>query len=486
MAKDDEEKTAFHTSQGVYCYTKMPFGLKNAGATYQRLVDNAFEGQVGRNLEVYVDDLVIKSHTEDEGHVPRILDRTGRHQAVSRKNKSCHPTSFTAHDERSPIVKWEVSRFEQVPIQVSRQVTEVKNKSLPLSKHSRSVRRRGGLPLDYRKQKKLSSSSSSKAALPTLVAPRPGEELIMYLSATHGAISAVLLTDRNSVQTPVYFVSKALKETEINYSAMEKLILALVFAAKRLRRYFQAHPVAVITDQPIKQVTSKNPDAPGRFRKMSVLLGSKHLYRPQHRSGKGHKIGEFSHSKTKTDTANEQDEGRNTKPLLAGLPLQLRMGRSDFEMVSSYRRSYPTTMFGRMKGMGRVEGWHRCVGNPIHRHTMCSTRDALAGSCSMHSGPRSVVAKALRSGYNWPNMHRDARDMIQNCKDSQGTPPLFIDSMSRDESSHIPAEIGMPTIRTAKVNITTNDDERRIDLDILEERREQAAIREEKAKLKMV
>ena len=66
MAKENEEKTAFHTSQGVYCYTKMPFGLKNAGATYQRLVDNAFEKQVGRNLEVYVDDLVIKSHTEDE------------------------------------------------------------------------------------------------------------------------------------------------------------------------------------------------------------------------------------------------------------------------------------------------------------------------------------------------------------------------------------------------------------------------------------
>ena len=66
MAKEDEEKTAFHTSQGFYCYTKMPFGLKNAGATYQRLVDNAFEKQVGRNLEVYVDDLVIKSHTEEE------------------------------------------------------------------------------------------------------------------------------------------------------------------------------------------------------------------------------------------------------------------------------------------------------------------------------------------------------------------------------------------------------------------------------------
>ncbi|GJZ21780.1 reverse transcriptase domain-containing protein [Tanacetum coccineum] len=66
MAESDEEKTAFHTSHGVYCYTKMPFGLKNAGATYQRLVDKDFDSQVGRNIEVYVDDLVIKSNTEAE------------------------------------------------------------------------------------------------------------------------------------------------------------------------------------------------------------------------------------------------------------------------------------------------------------------------------------------------------------------------------------------------------------------------------------
>ncbi|GKD60975.1 reverse transcriptase domain-containing protein [Tanacetum coccineum] len=66
MAKEDEEKTAFITSQGIFCYSKMPFGLKNVGSTYQRLVDKAFQRQIGRNLEVYVDDLVIKSHTEEE------------------------------------------------------------------------------------------------------------------------------------------------------------------------------------------------------------------------------------------------------------------------------------------------------------------------------------------------------------------------------------------------------------------------------------
>ncbi|GJU43208.1 reverse transcriptase domain-containing protein [Tanacetum coccineum] len=66
MAKEDEEKTAFITSQGIFCYSKMPFGLKNAGSTYQRLVDKALQRQIGRNLEVYIDDLVIKSHTEEE------------------------------------------------------------------------------------------------------------------------------------------------------------------------------------------------------------------------------------------------------------------------------------------------------------------------------------------------------------------------------------------------------------------------------------
>ncbi|GJX41882.1 reverse transcriptase domain-containing protein [Tanacetum coccineum] len=66
MENEDEEKTAFITSQGIFCYLKMSFGLKNVGATYQRLVDRAFQKQIRRNLEVYVDDLVIKSHTKEE------------------------------------------------------------------------------------------------------------------------------------------------------------------------------------------------------------------------------------------------------------------------------------------------------------------------------------------------------------------------------------------------------------------------------------
>ncbi|GJW81226.1 reverse transcriptase domain-containing protein [Tanacetum coccineum] len=64
MEKEDEEKTVFYTDQGTYCYTKIPFGLKNAGATYQRLIDSAFQSQTRRNLEAYVNDMVIKSKDE--------------------------------------------------------------------------------------------------------------------------------------------------------------------------------------------------------------------------------------------------------------------------------------------------------------------------------------------------------------------------------------------------------------------------------------
>ena len=64
MAEEDQEKTAFITSQELYCYKVMPFELKNAGATYQRLVNKMFNKQIGRNMEVYVDDMLVKSKEE--------------------------------------------------------------------------------------------------------------------------------------------------------------------------------------------------------------------------------------------------------------------------------------------------------------------------------------------------------------------------------------------------------------------------------------
>ena len=72
----DKEKTTFICIAGVYNYKMMPFGLKNAGATYQRLMDQIFASQKGRNLEVYVDDSIVKSKKE-ENLIPDLNETFG-------------------------------------------------------------------------------------------------------------------------------------------------------------------------------------------------------------------------------------------------------------------------------------------------------------------------------------------------------------------------------------------------------------------------
>jgi hypothetical protein len=64
LKKEDEEKMAFVTPYGVFCYQVMPFGLKNAGAIYQRMMQNCLGSQIGRNIQVYIDDVVITTREE--------------------------------------------------------------------------------------------------------------------------------------------------------------------------------------------------------------------------------------------------------------------------------------------------------------------------------------------------------------------------------------------------------------------------------------
>ena len=64
MDEYDQEKTSFVTNQGLYCYKVMPFGLKNTRVTYQRLVNHMFFHQIGRNVKVYVDDMLVKGKDE--------------------------------------------------------------------------------------------------------------------------------------------------------------------------------------------------------------------------------------------------------------------------------------------------------------------------------------------------------------------------------------------------------------------------------------
>ena len=85
---------------------------------------------------------------------------------------------------------------------------------------------------------------------PMLTAPKPGENLFMYISVSKHAVSAVLLRDQG-VQQPMYHISKTLVDAETRYLPLEKLVLALMHATRKLPHYFQAHTVYVLTEYPL-------------------------------------------------------------------------------------------------------------------------------------------------------------------------------------------------------------------------------------------
>ena len=84
MKEEDQEKTSFVTSQGLFCYKVMPFGLKNAGATYQRLMNKMFTHQLGRNVQLYVDDMLVKSVHEND-HLNNLQETFNTLQSYNMK-----------------------------------------------------------------------------------------------------------------------------------------------------------------------------------------------------------------------------------------------------------------------------------------------------------------------------------------------------------------------------------------------------------------
>ncbi|MCI15269.1 maturase K, partial [Trifolium medium] len=106
---------------------------------------------------------------------------------------------------------------------------------------------------------------------PVLSRPDDEEILYLYLSVASEAVSAALVRETHEGQKPMYFTSKALQGPELRYQQIEKVALALVNAARRLRHYFLAHTIMVRTDQPIKSLLGR-PDMAGRMLKWSLEL----------------------------------------------------------------------------------------------------------------------------------------------------------------------------------------------------------------------
>ncbi|XP_064975045.1 uncharacterized protein LOC135618071 [Musa acuminata AAA Group] len=291
MAPEDEKHTTFLTDQGVYFYKVMPFGLKNAGATYQRTVNKMFAHQIGRNMDVYVDDMIVKSQ-EARTH---LADLTEAFATLRKFGMRLNPTKcafgvtsgkflgFIIHERGIDANSEKVQAI--IDMQSPRTVKDLQRLNGRLVALSCFLARSGDrCLLFFRALKSLKNFQWTTeceeafiqikqrlASLPRLASVSPGEKLGLYLAASPHVVSSVLIKESSGEQLLIYYISHALSRPEGRYPPIEKLALALVLSARKLHPYFQAHPVEVITDQPLQQVLSKF-DVAGRLLKWAVEL----------------------------------------------------------------------------------------------------------------------------------------------------------------------------------------------------------------------
>ena len=289
MDESDQEKTSFITSRGLFCYKVMPFGLKNAGATYQRLMNRMFHDQIGRNFEVYVDDMLVKSKEEGD----HLDDLRETFETLRKYQLKLNPSKCTFGVYSGKFLGFMVSQrgieanpdkikaiLEKQPPKTTKEIQRLTGRVTVLNRFvSRSTDK--CLPFFKTLKKAFTWMNECQQAFeelkrylmtPPLLSPsKQGEKLHLYLAVSSTAINSALIQEEDGRQLPVYYTSRALRGAEERYPPMEKLAFALVTVARKLRPYFQAHTVIVFTNHPLRKAINK-PDAAGRLILWSIEL----------------------------------------------------------------------------------------------------------------------------------------------------------------------------------------------------------------------
>ncbi|XP_061358283.1 uncharacterized protein LOC133302508 [Gastrolobium bilobum] len=254
LLEEDQDKTAFITQNANYCYTIMPFGLKNAGATYQRMMNEVFRDLIGNCIEVYIDDMIVKSKTPDQ----HLADLQGVFGRLRKFNMRLNPSKCAFGvpagkflgfmltergievnadkckaiiEMRSPQTIKEVQQLTGRLVALTHFLANSAHKSLPLFSLLKK-----GTTFQWSEKCESAFQEFKRALLcpPVLTKPDHDEMLYLYLVVGTEAISASLVKESKEGQRPVYFISKVLQGAELRYQQVEKVALTLIFAARRL------------------------------------------------------------------------------------------------------------------------------------------------------------------------------------------------------------------------------------------------------------
>jgi hypothetical protein len=299
LKESDQIKTAFITPFGAFCYNTMPFGLKNAGATYQRGIQKCLHSQIGRNVEAYVDDVVIKTR-EAPNHVSDLAETFNNLRSfrmklnpekcifgvpsgkllgflVSHRGIEANPEKInTILKMAHPHSQKDVQKLAGCRAALSRFISKLGVRGLPFFK---LLKKSDKFCWDDNAQSAFEEIKAYLSSPPILVPPEQYETLQLYISATTHVVSTILVVERaaddraQKQQHPVYIVSEVLGESIVRYYQIQKILYGVLMTARKLKHYFQAHPIEVLSSYGIGEVLH-NREATSKISKWAVELGA--------------------------------------------------------------------------------------------------------------------------------------------------------------------------------------------------------------------
>ena len=275
----DMEKTAFATHNGHWEFRVMPFGLANAPATFQRLMDLVLSGLHWTHCLVYLDDVIVFAPTEEE-HLRRldlVLERICK-AGLTLKPSKCHwmkeSVKFLGHIISGEGVKVDPAKIDSVRnFPVPKNATDVRS-FLGLTSYYRrfiaNFARRSKALAELTKKKRIfhwteeaqrsfEDLKSCLATAPILRCPDFNLPFKLYTDACDYGIGAVLAQDTSDGEVVVAYASRLLKSSELKYAVLQKEALGIVWSLKHFYPYLYGRHFTVVTDhRPLKWLKTMN------------------------------------------------------------------------------------------------------------------------------------------------------------------------------------------------------------------------------------